>query len=283
MLGDARPSTEDDSDNFVTSVYLIMKSYILQKSEKSLLYSMESILIVLVSALLFRNSDAGSFTWLQWDNTVNVVEGDTAKLNWSVRISAGKTWVAVNITRNIRDTTGPGDVDMIRRKPSGVEILLPERGADMDLDVQANLNVLNITFSLRNISRKTDEMYYRITVFDDDRDSSLRYTKLNVNVPSSCDIHPNTTTVNETDKVLFNVTTTGNPPVYEYIWTHPNGSRLTANSRLTFTASRQDTGTYKISVYNGVGNRSVCSSNVTVQCELMHLLSMVVRLYHLGI
>ncbi|XP_031567399.1 titin-like, partial [Actinia tenebrosa] len=135
----------------------------------------------------------------------------------------------------------------------------------MDLDVQTNLNVLNITFSLRNLSRKTDEMYYRITVYDDYFDSSWRTTKLNVYVHSSCTIHPNTTTVKETDNVSLNVTTTGNPPVYEYIWTHPNGSRLTANSTLTFTASRQDTGTFKVSVYNGVGNRGICTSNVTVQ------------------
>ncbi|XP_031548824.1 immunoglobulin superfamily member 10-like, partial [Actinia tenebrosa] len=155
---------------------------------------------------------------------------------------------------------------MIRRKPSGVEILLAERGADMDLDVESNLNVLNITFSLRNLSRKTDEMYYRITVYNDDPDSTVKNTKLNVDVPSSCKIYPGKNiTVIETDNVSLNVTTTGNPPVYEYIWTHPNGSRLTANSRLTFTASRQDTGTYKVSVYNGVGDRSICKRHITVQ------------------
>ncbi|XP_031567443.1 hemicentin-1-like isoform X2 [Actinia tenebrosa] len=136
----------------------------------------------------------------------------------------------------------------------------------MDLDVQANLNVLNITFTLRNLSRKADEMYYRITAYNDDPDSSVKNTKLNVDVPSSCEIYPGKNiTVNETDNVSLNVTTTGNPPVYEYIWTHPNGSRLTANSTLIFTASRQDTGTYKVSVYNGVGDRSYCTRHVTVQ------------------
>ncbi|XP_031555026.1 carcinoembryonic antigen-related cell adhesion molecule 5-like isoform X2 [Actinia tenebrosa] len=109
-------------------------------------------------------------------------------------------------------------------------------------------------------------MYYRISVYDDDPDSSIRTTKLNVDVPSSCKIYPDENiTVNETDNVSLNVNTTGNPPVYEYIWTHPNGSTLTANSKLTFTASRQDTGTYNVSVYNGVGDRSICKRHITVQ------------------
>ncbi|XP_031548825.1 uncharacterized protein LOC116286449 [Actinia tenebrosa] len=140
---------------------------------------MEFFVLVFISTLLFHSSDAGSFTWLRSDDTVNVVEGGTAKLNWSVRTGAGNTWAAVKITRSVSNVAGPGDVDVIRRKPSGVEILLPERGIDMDLDVQANLNVLNVTFTLRNLSRKTDEMYYRILVVDNDYDTSfLRYTKL---------------------------------------------------------------------------------------------------------
>ncbi|XP_031551614.1 uncharacterized protein LOC116288892 [Actinia tenebrosa] len=137
----------------------------------------------------------------------------------------------------------------------------------MDLDVEANINVLNVTFTLRNLSRKTDEMYYRITVYDGYFNCSWRTTKLNIYVHSSCKIHPNKNVVAEGTNVSLNVTTTGNPPVYEYIWTYPNGSKLTANSTLTFTASRQDTGTYKVSVYNGVGDRGNCTIDVNVYCK----------------
>ncbi|XP_031551747.1 immunoglobulin superfamily member 10-like [Actinia tenebrosa] len=128
-----------------------------------------------------------------------------------------------------------------------------------------NGSSLTANSTLTFTASRQDNGTYKVSVYNGVGDRSICKRHITVQFPSSCTIHPDATTVKETDNVLLNVTTTGYPPVYEYIWTHPNGSRLTANSRLTFTASRQDTGTYKVSVYNGFGDRSICTSNVTVQ------------------
>ncbi|XP_031548826.1 uncharacterized protein LOC116286450 [Actinia tenebrosa] len=109
MLSDTRPSMRT-----AVTHYLLLKDHELRKNLTYVCFSiMESLVIVFFSTLLFHSSDAGTFTWLHWDDTVNVVEDGTAKLNWSVSIGAGKTWLSVKITRGLTTVAGPGDVDMI--------------------------------------------------------------------------------------------------------------------------------------------------------------------------
>jgi hypothetical protein len=111
---------------------------------------------------------------------VNFIQGEAAKLNWSVDVGVTRTWASVEIRRGLTKESTTQRL-LKRTTSSGTTVYLTVRTADMDLDIKSTLNIVNVTFVLRNLARTTDEMFYHIAVVNDDFESGLgKHTKLNV-------------------------------------------------------------------------------------------------------
>ena len=115
-------------------------------------------------------SDA-AFNWIRHDEAVYFTEKETAKIIWTVDIGSGFPLSGVKIQRG---TTYPLKL-VILKSESSVEKQLPGRESDLDLIVEGVLNVINVTFILRNLVQ-SDEMGYQITVgttkFDSNEDKT---------------------------------------------------------------------------------------------------------------
>jgi hypothetical protein len=109
---------------------------------------------------------------------VNVIQSEAAHMNWKVDVGYGWRWALVEIAR--RTTKGSAKQSLIRKTTlTGTTVYLTERAADMDLDITSTWNIVNVTFVLRNPKRNKDEMFYQITVINNDFQSDPgKYTKV---------------------------------------------------------------------------------------------------------
>jgi hypothetical protein len=109
---------------------------------------------------------------------VKFLQGEAATLNWKVDVGYGWTWTLVEIAR--RRTIGGAKQKLIRKSTlTGTDVYLRARAADMTLDVKSTSNIVNVTFVLRNLKWITDEMFYQITVINNDFQSDPgKYTKV---------------------------------------------------------------------------------------------------------
>lgn len=119
--------------------------------------------------------------WLHSADSVNFVQGESARLKWTVDVGSGFTWDTVEISRN-KDKAEVGKQKIIRLiEPTGrKDVYLTDRTADLELNVTTSSNIVNFAFEMRSLS-VADEMVYSIFVMNSDRQFSVNYTEVIVN------------------------------------------------------------------------------------------------------
>lgn len=115
-----------------------------------------------------------AFTWSNYKDSVEYIQGQTARLNWTVDVGDPLSVLATTIKR------GPSDIIVIEKNALGIKKHLSSREADIDLVVQGTANVVNMTFILRNLA-VSDEMNYEISVVSSTGSNDVKTTFLRVN------------------------------------------------------------------------------------------------------
>lgn len=129
-----------------------------------------------LSFLSLTFSDA-AFTWLHFNDSVTFIQGQTATMYWFVEVDI-KPWFDAGIYRNRVKSTGTYLIAKLNGRPT--EMFYLKRAADMAFQVQGQSAFARATFTLGNLSRDTDEMYYEFIIKNYHDDKESKFTKLNV-------------------------------------------------------------------------------------------------------
>jgi len=120
---------------------------------------------------------------MQFDDSVTFIQGQTAKMYWSVNVVRGPWHQAVIFRSKIESQSEDENTVLIHIEDPGVapKIHYNKRAADMTLEAQGVSAIANVTFTLANLRRETDEMYYQFRIYDViRREEDHKFTKLNI-------------------------------------------------------------------------------------------------------